>query len=157
MKNRILMLAISGVALMGCEKDDDDNNQQSEKTNLLVQQSWKFESAGIDMDKNGSVDAQLPPGTLETCLTDNTITFATNGTGTVAEGATKCDPAVPDNTPFTWSFASNETQINITGSVIAGTDGGQFKIVNLTNTQLSLSKDTTYMGVPVALVANLTH
>ena len=155
MKNKFLVLALSGFALLGCEKDDDD--KESEKTGLLVQQSWKFQSAGIDMDKDGDEDAQLPPGTLQTCLTDNVITFTANGSGTVAEGATKCDPAAPDNTPFTWSFASNETAINFTGSVIAGTEGGQFRIVTLSNTQLSLSKDTTYMGVPVAMVANFTH
>lgn len=155
MKQKFLVLALSGFVLLGCDKEDDD--KESEKTGLLVQQAWKFETAGIDMDKNGTLDATFPAGTLQPCLTDNTITFAANGSGTVAEGATKCDPAAPDNTPFTWSFASNETAINFTGNVIAGTEGGQFKIVNLTSTQLSLSKDTSYMGVPVAMIANFTH
>lgn len=149
-------MALTGVALLGCEKDDDDNGQ-SEKTNLLVQSAWTFESAGIDMDKNGTIEASLPPGSLEPCLTDNSITFAANGSGTVDEGATKCDAAAPQTSPFTWSFAANETAININGEVIAGTDGGQFKIVSLTSTQFSLSKDTTIGGVPVALIATLKH
>ncbi len=156
MKNKFLMLTLCGAALMGCEKEADDN-EQSENTNLLVQQAWKFETAGIDVDKNGSIDAALPPETLEPCLTDNSITFSANGNGTVDEGPTKCDAADPQTTSFTWSFAANETMMNISGDVIAGAEGGQFKIVTLSSTQLSLAKDTTFMGQPVSMIATLKH
>lgn len=157
MKKALFLLAISGVTLFGCDKEDDDQTEESQKTTLLVQQAWKFDNAGIDIDRNGTIETPLPAGTIQTCLADNTVTFAANGSGTVDEGPTKCATTAPQTSPFTWSFLTNETILNINGSVIAGTSGGQFKIVNLSSTQLSLSKDTAIFGQSVALVANLKH
>lgn len=157
MKNSLLILALSSAALFGCEKDDDDNNQQSEKTTFLVQSAWRFDNAGIDVDRNGTIETALPAGSLESCFTDNTITFSANGNGMVDEGPTKCDAADPQTTPFTWSFAANETAMNISGDVVAGIEGGQFKIIALTSTKLSLSKDTSILGAPVALIAEFKH
>ena len=84
------------------------------------------------------------------------MTFAANGSGTSDEGLTKCNSADPQSIPFTWSFASNETLININGNAVAG-KGGQYKIVSLTSTNLGLSKDTVYLGTPTTFIVNLKH
>jgi hypothetical protein len=158
MKNKFLMLVISAVLFIGCDKEDNDdnNNEPSAKTTLLVQQTWKFDNAGIDINKDGVSDSPLPAGILQACVTDNTLTFAAGGTGTMNEGTNICANA-QQTTPFTWNFLSDETILNVNGSVLAGTSGGQFKIVKLTDTQLSLSKDTSILGTPIALIANLKH
>jgi hypothetical protein len=146
----VLFLAVS------CDDDDDDMPSGSTKTQTLTQASWKFESAGIDQDKNGTMDADIS-SQINACVKDNTVKFEPNNTGTSDEGATKCPTSPSQTIPFTWAFASNETVITISGNAVAGL-GGQFKIITLTDTKLSLSKDTT---VPilgnVALIANLTH
>lgn len=158
MKHKFLMLAMAAAAFVGCEKkdSDDNNNEPSAKTTLLVQQTWKFDNAGIDANRDGVWETPLPAGTLNACVTDNTLTFTENGGGTMNEGTNICANA-QQTTPFTWNFLSNETVLNINGSVLAGTSGGQFKIVSLTSTQLSLSKDTNILGVNLALIANLKH
>ena len=150
------MLVISAAALFGFDKEDDDSNQQSEKTTLLVQQTWKFESAGFDMASNGSIDLNLTAQT-PTCLSDNTLTFTANGSGTMDEGATKCNSAAPQSTAFTWSFTTNETEMNINGNVIPGVNSGKFKIMTLSSTQLTLSKDTVVQSIPGAVVVSLKH
>lgn len=157
MKNKFLMaVVITATAFLGCDKDDDDSNKQSERTTLLAQQTWKFESAGFDMGSNGSVDLDLTAQT-PTCLSDNTLTFTASGSGTMDEGATKCSAAAPQSTAFTWNFVTNETEININGNVIPGVNSGKFKIVTLTNTQLTLSKDTVVQSIPGAAIVSLKH
>jgi hypothetical protein len=146
----VLFLAVS------CDDDDDDMPSGSTKTQTLTQASWKFESAGIDADKNGTMDTDIS-SQINACVKDNTVKFEPNNTGTSDEGANKCPTSPSQTIPFTWAFASNETVITISGNAVAGL-GGQFKIITLNDTRLSLSKDTT---VPilgnVALIANLTH
>ena len=122
---------------------------------MITGLSWKHDNSGIDTDKNGTIDLQPPSGILLSCVIDNSITFNANGSGTVDEGATKCNATDPQTSPFTWSFASGETALNI-NSGSAGING-QFKILELSNTKLSISKDTTLNFFSVALVVNFKH
>ena len=147
----ILFLATS------CDKDDDDDQTTGKtKTELITSASWKFESVGRDTDKDGDIDEDAS-ALLEPCRKDNTFKLEASGSGTASEGATKCTSTAPDTVPFTWAFASNETVVNITGNAVLGF-GGQYKIITLNDTRLSLSKDTT---LPIygasTLVANFTH
>ena len=155
MKNKFSALLIFFLAVLSCSKDESD--PEPTKTDILTQQTWKFDNAGVDIDKNGTIDNNLPPTVLPPCLTDNTISFVNDGSGTVDEGAEKCMPTDPQTTSFNWNFTENETAINISGNAVAGTNGGKFKILQLTETQLSLSKDTTFQGFSVAVIANFKH
>ncbi|MFL5808156.1 MAG: hypothetical protein ACJ749_01465 [Flavisolibacter sp.] len=159
MKYTLCTIAI--FLLVSCGKDKDNNQpQQPTKTELISKSSWKYESGGVDQDKNGTFDISFATlGILQPCILDNTATFTANGSGTTDEGTTKCNPSVPQTSPFVWAFANSETAINISGSIIGL--GGQFKILALTDTKLSLSKDTTITLIgpptPVALIVNLQH
>ncbi len=157
MKNKLLALPLIGLAIFSCKKEE--SKSETTKTDILVQQSWKFDNAGLDIDKNGAIDNPLPGDLTPSCLTDNTVSFAKDGTGTVDEGAERCDPADPQTSTFNWNFTDNETYINISGNAITGTNGGKFKILELSNTKFSLSKDTTFPGVPlsVTVIVNLKH
>jgi hypothetical protein len=94
---------------------------------------------------------------IPTCLTDNKITFSRNNTGITDEGASKCNTSDQQTTNFNWSFADNEANLNISNNVFALLNG-KSKIVSLTATNFTLSRDTT---VPifnnVALVVSLKH
>jgi hypothetical protein len=155
MRNKLFAIAISfSILFFACKKKDSDSSGNN-KTTLVTQSSWKFNNAGLDPDKNGSIDLDVS-GQIPGYITDNTITFSTNNSGSVDEGATKNVSTDPQIIPFTWAFASNETAISINGAAIAG-KGGEFKIVNLTATQFTLSKDTVVLGTQTAFIVNLKH
>lgn len=154
---KYLILAVSiCFAFLSCKKDDSSSNNQT-KIELITNGSWKYESGGADINKDGSIDVSLEStGQAPACILDNSATFNANGTGINDEGATKCDDALPQTTTFTWAFVNNQTAINVAGSAFAGLSG-QFKIVALTDTKFTISKDTTVMNIPGTLIVNLKH
>src|SRR4051812_42147827 len=92
----------------GCKKSSD--NKSKTKTEIISQSSWKIDNAKVSgIDVTSSLDA---------CEIDNILTFSSNGTGTLDEGATKCDASDPQSNPFSWNFASNETMLHISTVVI---------------------------------------
>ena len=127
------------VATIGCSKDDDDNSTPKTKTELLTGGTWKFS----DVKVNGASVASF----IDACQKDNILTFLTNGSGTAAEGASKCDPGDPDSNPFNWSFQTNETILFVSTPFFTG-GSTTFTIVSLTESQLVLSQMVTLPGVP---------
>jgi uncharacterized membrane protein len=106
---------------------DKNDTPPKTKTQLLTQGSWKFKSAvaaGTDFSS-----------ALQSCQKDNIYTFNTNGSGNANEGATKCAGTDPDNTPFTWAFVNNETEMTISTPLF--TNGATtFTLVSLTEAEL---------------------
>lgn len=152
----VALTMMLGFCFLSCKKDSSENNGPT-KTELLTSSAWKYESGGVDVDKNGSIDLSLETlGLAPACLLDNSATFNADGTGINDEGATKCDPSLPQTTPFNWSFANNETALNISGNGFAGISG-QFKITTLTSTRLTIAKDTTMNNMSGTLIVNLKH
>src|SRR3979490_1103963 len=88
---------------------------QKTKTELITQASWKFDNAKV-----GGNDVSA---FLQTCQKDNILYFSANGTGTVDEGATKCNSGDPQTNPFTWSFLSNETMLHVSATFFSGGSG----------------------------------
>jgi hypothetical protein len=157
MRNKLFILSIIAIVFFSCKKDDSSSTgTATTNTTILAEQSWKFNNAGLDPNKDGTIDVEVSDQ-IPACLKDNTVSFSSSGNGTVDEGTAKCNNADPQTVPFTWGFASNETLININGNAIAG-KGGQYKVVALSSTQLSLSKDTTValLGA-TTFVVNLKH
>jgi hypothetical protein len=155
MKNALLTM-IASAFLVSCSKDDDTNNNGgASNTDVISSSAWKFDDAGADADKNGTIDISFASD-IDACLKDNTLTLSANGSGTVDEGATKCDPQLPQTSPVSWSFSSNETSLVLGGSGLIGITG-QFKIVTLNNTNLALAKDTVILGNQASFVVKLKH
>ncbi len=159
MKYILLAFAICFL-IPACKKD---KTKDPTKTELITSSSWKYESGGIDQNRDGTVDLTFEStGYLQPCILDNFGTFNVNGTGVSDEGPTKCTTTAPQTTSFTWNFLSNETMININGSGLFGL-GGQFKILELSSTKFRISKDTSFSLIPAAppitvgLIVNLKH
>jgi hypothetical protein len=150
---KIYVPVVACILFAACKKDG--NGGDSEKKKLLTASAWVYESGGLDMDKNGTVDFSFD-GLLPACILDNKGTFKSDGTGVTDEGNTKCDPAADQTTPFNWSFMNNETQLSLSGGGFAGISG-IMTIKTLTTTRLTLSKDTTVMNFPASLLVNLKH
>jgi hypothetical protein len=150
-----LLLPLLSLIVFSCGKDDQP--KQPTKTEIIAQATWKYDNGGIDNDKNGTVDIPATGALLLACQADNTLLLNTNGTGVIDEGTTKCNTTDPQSMPITWNFTNNETALRLSGGSVLGI-GGEFKVLELSTTKLSLSKDTTiaFLG-PVALVLNLKH
>ena len=113
-----------------------------------MQGSWKFDNVTV----NGTDVSSLIQG----CQKDNTITFAAGGTGTLDEGATKCNSGDPQNSPFTWSFATNETVLHVTATLFTG-GSSDFNIVALDDNQLVLSQDINIAGTTQNAIIKFKH
>jgi hypothetical protein len=137
-------LLLAAALITACSKD---SAPAKTKTEFITQASWKFESEGIDLDKNGTIEA--PSGEVEDCNKDDVFTFVSGGTGTRDEGATKCDGADPQINPFVWQFKSNETEIEF--------DGHLFKLHTLNDNSLKGYKDIDTMGISVRIWATFKH
>lgn len=150
---------VSALFIMSCKKDSDDNGGPSEKMKLITSAAWKYDIAKIDITGDEVGDQDLPPGLLEDCDKDNTLTFNTDSTGVVNNGATKCDAADPQSVDFTWEFKDNETVISIPENVF-GDLSGDAKIKTLTASKLTLVKEvqiTTPITATVNVVIDLKH
>ncbi|HYC28565.1 MAG TPA: lipocalin family protein [Chitinophagaceae bacterium] len=126
------------------------------KTELLTQSTWRFDNAALDVDGNGTPDSPVPPGFLQSCDTDNTLTFKSDNTGVVDEGATRCDPAGPQTIPFTWTFKDNEQSITLSNVAFGGLNG-DVTLKTLNDTQLELHKDINVLGTAVNVIVYLKH
>lgn len=135
--------------LSSCEKEKDNTPPAKTKTELLATGSWKFSNATVG---GTNVNAALQP-----CQKDNIMTFTAVGlTGTLDEGLTKCNAGDPQTSPFTWSFASGETILNISTPLFTG-GSSTFTLVSLSATELIVSQNITVGGSPQNAVVTFIH
>lgn len=154
-----LLCSLVFVQLLSCSKKSDPDPVQPSKTDHISASAWKYENAGIDNDRNGTIDlpiSTLAPGAIQTCRIDNVLTFRADKSGTADEGAAKCNVGDPQTTPFNWSFVDNETNLTISNNVFALLNG-KSKIVTLNETNLTLSRDTVIAATNLSLVVTLKH
>lgn len=160
MKSKIwaLILPVGLAFLPACQKSADGGSgtPAKTKTQLLAKSAWRFDHAGLDLDNNGTIDSPVPAGILENCDTDGTLTFNANGTGVGDEGPTKCDAADPQTANFNWSLKNNETVINISNVLFGGLTG-DFKLLGVSETELSLEKAVSSGGLTVNAIVVLKH
>ena len=153
----VVALIVIGCIAYGCQKDADDGGGNKTKTELISSAAWKYDTAAIDANDDGTTDQALPPGFIENCDRDNTITLKKDSTGTIDAGASKCG-SEPQTTSFNWQFKNNETVISIPTEVFGVS--GDFTIMELTDTKLRLSKKVTYtvvVPITVTVIVTLKH
>jgi hypothetical protein len=149
--SQLTNLVIAGSILFasGCSKNSSSTAVKT-KSDILVSSTWKFSTAGVDQDNNGTIDVPLPAGTIESCITDNTITFKSDKTGVIDEGATKCDATAPQTSAFTWALSNNDTQLTVSTPILS-VFGNDAKVIELSDTKFVLSKTVTVSGIPIPL------
>ena len=76
---------------------------------------------------------------FDPCELDNTWSFGTDGKITIDEGSTKCNPQDPQTETVPWSFANNETKINIDGDLldISLLDESTLRVTELDGTDIT--------------------
>ena len=146
MKKQFLwIIATALIFTPACKKD---HTTAKTKTELISLSVWKFDNAKVS---GNDVSAFLKP-----CEKDNTIVFNANGSGTIDEGATKCNSGDPQTRPFTWSFLTNETLLQINTPLFAG-GTGNITLVTLTETQLIGSQNIDVNGTSQTAVVTFKH
>ncbi len=154
-KNFILILAGSLLLIAGCSKSGSTTPPTKTKSDYIASSSWKYSQAGIDGDGNGTIDQPAPSSLVMPCLTDNTITFKSDKSGSIDEGASKCDAATPQVAPFTWALNSSDT-LTLSTPLLTGF-GNSAKVREVTDSRLVLSNTISYSGFPVPIVVILVH
>lgn len=135
----VVLVMLLGTVIVSCKKSD---SKSASRTELLAKSAWKYDTAGIDNDNNGTIDLAPPPNTVDDCERDNLIYFNADGTGTLDEGASKCESGDPQTWPFTWSFNADQTAVNSPDSVFSIL-GGSVRVTLLTETQLHVVQSVT--------------
>lgn len=143
MKKYVLSALAIGFIIYGCKKDDDDKDVTKERVQFITSATWKYDTVGIDTNKDGKPDAPLTGISLEKCDTDNNITFRSDSTGTLSEGATKCNASDPSSTPFTWYFKEKGTVLYTPDQIFGNGITGDFKVGEITTSRLRVIKDIT--------------
>ncbi len=134
MRNSLLTMGlIALLTFTGCQKDDPPPPTKTE----LISRDWKVTAmTAVFPAPIGTVDILSQ---LDACEKDNIIKIKADGTYTVDEGATKCDPTDPQTVETgNWAFTSNETKLTILDDT--------WDIVSLSATSLVLKQDTPAGG-----------
>jgi hypothetical protein len=153
---KVLATALIGLLVIssGCSKDENDAPTKSEQ---LTAKPWKFSTAGVDANNDGTIDTPLPANTFEPCELDNLYIFNADGTGSADEGPLKCEDTDPQTAPFGWSLSSDQSQITFTGGGVQGIDG-TVKLITLNDSKLAMSQAVDIgLPIPVTVVVELVH
>jgi len=156
MKKQLLLIlsAILILSISSCKKDDDNANLNG----VISSGSWKivastsvtdFTSVGAGI-VNSDLYAMLSP-----CQKDNTFKFNANGTGSLDEGATKCnasDPQTTDNA-FGWEISNNKLTTTSSNAIMPSLTSD---ILQLDDNTLKIKYDTNLGGYPSTTTTTYT-
>lgn len=142
----LLFLAV----FIGCSKSSSSSG--GDRKTLIVQASWKYDTAGFDLHKHGVID--IGDTSIKACVRDNTYTFKKDSTGVMDEGASKCNPADPQTVPFTWKLTHHDSVLNISGNLLLS---GSINILSMNATKFAIYKDTIYLGQSFRYLIFLKH
>ena len=131
MQYALLVLTLS-ITLLSCSKGTGDD---AAKKDALTTGTWKLTGYMTDYDKDGTYE-ENSYAILAGCEKDNIYTFQADGSEIVDEGPTKCIDNNPQSRTSTWSFKSNQKELQLGTST--------YKIEELTTTTLRLMRTTSY-------------
>ena len=148
MQKKLLIVPFSAAILLGlfwsCSKNSSSSGNSS--VSLITSAAWKYDTSGVDLDQNGTVD--IADTVLKPCEKDDVFTFSKDSTGLVDEGPTKCKAGDAQTDPLAWMLTGGDKVLNITSNTVLN---GSLNIYSLTSAKMVLYKDTTVQGVPFSI------
>jgi len=124
MKKLLLILTVIMVFVSSCTEDKSN-------TELLTGTDWRISAWTVSPAILGITDWYA---NMEPCEKDDSFSFNSDGSASIDEGASKCDPDDPQTETGTWSFNSDETLLTI----IADGETQSWEIIDLTNKVLKI-------------------
>jgi len=138
---KLAVVTLSAILILsiGCSKSDKQPTAAE-----LLSKSW------IQIDLLATVNGVTQSvfnDEYELCDQDNAYNFKSDGTFTVTENTTKCDPTDPDQvTSGTWTLLEDGKKITIDP---IDEDPQTLDIEELTNTSMKASVTDNSLGVPI--------
>jgi hypothetical protein len=151
----VLLFLLVGFVVFSCKKSSSGGSSNN-NVQLVTSATWKYDTATLDYNKDGKPDLPIPPGQISPCVLDNTITFRADSTGTLDEGATKCNSGDPQTTPFKWYFKNNGDSLYSPNPIFGGLSGA-VKVSILTSTKLEVIKEYSASGASVNIILDMKH
>lgn len=146
MKKSTLILLVTLFILNACKEetetpDKTDDTTAKTKTELISAAPWKyiFGTVSPGLLINGNVVTDISAGVPE-CILDDIEIFYDDGTGSLDEGPTKCNPLDPQSEDFMWFFNSEETTLTY--------DDETFNLNTLTKDTLAISTQIEGSSIP---------
>ncbi len=141
---------LMGLTFQSCSKDDDDDDNDSmTKAELLCSEGWLLESAMISL--NGA-DVDAKSMLFTECQLDNITSYAMDNTLDVDEAANLCSGA-NQNESGTWTLSDDEETLSVT--VLGLTT--ETNIEAISESSITLSSETEYLGMTATLTISFTH
>jgi hypothetical protein len=106
----LMLITVFAIAMSACKKKDQS------RADLLVSKAWKYADFGEDLNNNGVLEAS--ESDILNCDKDDSYTFASGGSGTFDEGASKCNASDPQTSQFNWQLIEGETKLIVTGTSV---------------------------------------
>jgi hypothetical protein len=147
----VTALITLAAAWAACSKNSSNSNSNS-RVSLMTQAIWKYDTSGIDLNKDGTIDIA---DTLQACFKDNTYQFNKDSTGILNEGAIKCNSTDPQTSAFSWTISSGNPAI--LKSDVAPILAEGLTVLTLSSTKLTVYKDTTIQGIGLWYIFSLKH
>lgn len=154
MQKNLLILPFSAALVLlvifwSCKKSSSSSSTSSSPAALIASAPWKYDTSGVDLNGDNKIDAgDLADTLLKPCQKDDIFTFNKDSTGTIDEGASKCNVGDPQTTPLFWDLTGSDKVLNVTSLSVLN---GSLNIYSLSSTQMLLYKDTTVSGLPISL------
>ena len=144
-KSILIILFVSILSFSSCKDDDDasGNPATAEQTNTEKLCGKNFIITDFTLIENGvTIMSGLDSNLFSPCEIDDIFRYETNGTATINDGATKCDPTNPQIETSTWAFYDSETKIIFE----PGPDADTNDIITNDGTVLIYGGREIYMG-----------
>jgi|GEM_PF-295598 hypothetical protein len=150
----------AAVLFTGCSKDDDSPEPGSSSgtlgggltggggsggggqttTQLLCDKNYKLTASVTQPAYQGITDI-FPY--LQNCIKDDILRFNQNGTFTLDEGPSKCDPSWPQVYSGNWTLGNNNTTLTLTGEYQAN-----WTVLTIDGTILKVAYSSPINGEP---------
>ncbi|AKQ47154.1 hypothetical protein TH63_18320 [Rufibacter radiotolerans] len=154
MKNYPLLLLLFCATLFttACSKDDEDPAPTKEE--MVQNKRWQITGFTVSNILIGTIDYYA---SLESCQKDNYLEFKPGNVLLANEGATKCDPAAPQQTQGTWKIEGDVMTLSAPG-LTAGLPVTELKLTikELTATTLTADFNESISGLPVTGTVKMT-
>ncbi|HKK40267.1 MAG TPA: lipocalin family protein [Cryomorphaceae bacterium] len=144
-----MVLFLGVLSFSSCNDDDDDEDPTPPtRTEMLTAKNWMVEGwniePAIDIDNNGTQENNLIPF-IEACNLDDFFDFNTDGSYTIEEGASKCDPNDPTIVESgDWLWNSDNTRLIFEAS---GGTTTEAEVISISKTEMVVEFTSVQQGV----------
>ena len=157
MKNIILLFSTLVLSCTACKKEGSKQTVKTKKE-ILTNGKWQVVSSKALVQVPNSPTQHDLFATLPTCQKDNLYVFNSEGTGTIDEGSSKCNPDDPQSTNTgNWQLFDNDKKLRMTVKFDMLDAEIVSDILELNDMSMVLKYDTTYLSYPTTITTTFSH